>query len=81
MSGAVASASAEPATEPTDAGEQWLVPGLWPVSVRARLDHLIGQPMAPRKPQKPLDIGLGARAPPAKRDRSDEAARNPLNLF
>jgi hypothetical protein len=63
MSGATASASAEPATEPTDAGEQWLVPGVWPVSVRARLDHLIGLPMAPRKPQKPLDIGLGACAP------------------
>jgi hypothetical protein len=58
-----ASTPTDLATEPTDAGEQLLVPGVRPVAVRARLDHLIDLPTAPRKPQKPLDIGLGAGAP------------------
>jgi hypothetical protein len=57
-------------TEPTEAGEQLLAPFGSPVSVRARLDYLIAQPLAPRKPQKPLDVGL-----------FDEAARDQLSLF
>jgi hypothetical protein len=50
-------------TERTEAGEQLLAPFVAPVSVRQRLDHLMAQPLLPRKPQKPLGIGLGARAP------------------
>jgi hypothetical protein len=57
-------------SEQTEAGEQLLAPFVAPVSVRERLDYLIAQPLAPRKPQKPLDIGL-----------FDEAARNQLSLF
>jgi hypothetical protein len=57
-------------TERTEAGEQLLAPFVTPVSVRQRLDHLMAQPLLPRKPQKPLDIGL-----------FDEAARNQLSLF
>jgi len=48
----------ETATEQTPAGEQMLVPGVRPVPVRERLDYLANQPLAPSKPQKPLDIGL-----------------------
>ncbi|CAN7220224.1 hypothetical protein LJR220_000729 [Bradyrhizobium sp. LjRoot220] len=57
-------------TERTEAGEQLLAPFVTPVSVRQRLDHLMAQPLLPRKPQKPLDIGL-----------FDEIARNQLSLF
>ncbi len=60
----------EIATEQTEAGEQLLVPGVRPVSVRERLAHLADQPLVSRKTQKPLDIGL-----------FDEASRNQLSLF
>jgi hypothetical protein len=56
-------ALAEIVTEQTEAGEQLLVPFVLPISVRERLAHLLAQPLTPRKPQKPLDIGLGACAP------------------
>ncbi len=62
--------SVQTATEQTPAGEQMLVPGLRPVPVRERLDHLSKQPLHPENPKKPLDIGL-----------FDEAARNQLSLF
>lgn len=58
------------ASEHTDAGEQTLIPVVRPVTVRDRLNHLAAQPLTPRKPQKPLDIGL-----------FDEAARNQMSLF
>jgi hypothetical protein len=58
------------ASEATEAGEQTLIPGVRPVSIRERLDHLAAQPLTPRKPQKPLDIGL-----------FDEATRDQLSLF
>ena len=58
------------ASEPTPAGEQTLIPGVRPVSLRDRLALRLAAPMAPRGPQKPLDIGL-----------FDEDARNQLSLF
>lgn len=70
MTDALETTFANAATERTEAGEQLLAPFVAPVSVRERLDYLIAQPLAPRKPQKPLDIGL-----------FDEAARNQLSLF
>lgn len=57
-------------TETTDQGEQVLVPGVAPVSLRERLERLCGAPLRPSKPQKPLNIGL-----------FDEDARNQLDLF
>jgi hypothetical protein len=58
------------ATEKTPEGEQILFAGVAPVSVRDRLALRMAAPMAPRKPQKPLNIGL-----------FDEDARNQLALF
>jgi len=58
------------ASEATPAGEQTLIPGVKPVSVRERLEARMAAPLAPRKPQKPLDIGL-----------FDDDARNQLSLF
>jgi len=61
-------------TEPTDAGEQTLVPGVRPLTLKDRLEARMAAPMAPRRNpdarQKPLDIGL-----------FDEAARNQLDLM
>jgi hypothetical protein len=45
-------------TEPTEAGQQSLVPGVAPISTRARLELLAQAPLVPRKPQKPADHGL-----------------------
>lgn len=70
MTHAPASLLSNTVTERTEAGEQLLAPFAAPVSVRQRLDHLMAQPLLPRKPQKPLDIGL-----------FDEAAPNQLSLF
>lgn len=50
-----------PASEPTEAGEQTLAPGIDPVSLRQKLQALAGKPMAPKRgpvPQAPCDIGL-----------------------
>ncbi len=60
----------DPPTEPTPEGEQLLVPGVAPVSLRDRLALRLAAPMTPRKPQKPLNIGL-----------FDEDARKQLALF
>jgi hypothetical protein len=57
-------------TEATPEGEQILVPGVAPVSLRERLAQRSAAPLSPRKPQKPLNIGL-----------FDEDARNQLALF
>jgi hypothetical protein len=57
-------------TEPTPLGEQTLVPGVAPVSLKARLQVLAAQPLASSKAQKPCDIGL-----------FDELARCQLDLF
>ncbi len=58
------------ASELTPEGEQILVPGVTPIGLRDRLAVLMAAPLIPRKPQKPLDIGL-----------FDETARNQLSLF
>ena len=57
-------------TETTEQGEQMLVPGVRPVIQRDHLALLMAAPLAPRREQKPLDIGL-----------FDEDARNQLDLF
>lgn len=57
-------------SEPTDQGEQVLVPGVPPISLRQRLAALFAAPLGPRKPQRPMNIGL-----------FDEDARNQLDLF
>jgi len=57
-------------TEFTDQGEQTLVPGVTPITLRQRLALLFAAPLAPRKPQRPMNIGL-----------FDEDARNQLDLF
>jgi len=58
------------ASEPTEQGVQTLVPGVAPVTLRQRLAALLGAPLRPRKPQRPMNIGL-----------FDEDARNQLDLF
>ncbi|MEW5424048.1 hypothetical protein [Amorphus sp. 3PC139-8] len=58
------------ASEPTQEGEQTLVPGVQPISAGARIEARMVAPLTPRVPQKPLDIGL-----------FDENARNQLDLF
>lgn len=57
-------------TEPTEQGEQALVPGIRPVTQRTRLALRAAAPLAPRHEQKPLNIGL-----------FDEDTRNQLDLF
>jgi hypothetical protein len=57
-------------SEPTEQGEQTLVPGVVHVTLRQRLAVLFAAPLAPRKPQRPMNIGL-----------FDEDARNQLDLF
>ena len=57
-------------SEPTAIGEQTLVPGVAPVTMRARLEARMAAPMLPNRPQKPADCGL-----------FDLAARNQLELF
>ena len=57
-------------SEPTPEGEQFLLPGVPPLSLRQRLALLIAAPLGPRVPQKPLNVGL-----------FDEDARNQLSLF
>ena len=64
------SAAVSLATEPTPEGEQTLVPGIRPISLRERIEARIAAPLVPTKPQKPLNIGL-----------FDEDARNQLDLF
>lgn len=58
------------ATEPTQAGEQSLVPGVAPIRLRERLERWMDAPLTSLRPQKPMDIGL-----------FDEAARSQLDLF
>jgi hypothetical protein len=58
------------ASEPTDQGEQVLVPGVAPITLRQRLATLFTAPLTSSKPQRPMNIGL-----------FDEDARNQLDLF
>lgn len=57
-------------SEPTPIGEQRLVPGVVPITMRDRLQARMTAPLLPTRPQKPLDLGL-----------FDLAARNQLDLF
>ena len=57
-------------TETTPVGPQTLVPGVRPVSMKARLEALAAHPMASDRLQKPCDIGL-----------FDDVARNQMDLF
>jgi hypothetical protein len=57
-------------TEATPIGPQALVPGVRPVSMKARLKALAAHPLASMKMQKPCDIGL-----------FDDVARNQMDLF
>jgi hypothetical protein len=57
-------------TEATPIGPQALVPGVRPVSMKARLEVLAAHPLACRRLQKPSDIGL-----------FDDVARNQMDLF
>ena len=64
------SAPLPPLSEPTEQGEQTIVPGVAPITLRQRLALLFAAPLAPRRPQRPMNIGL-----------FDEDARNQLDLF
>jgi hypothetical protein len=57
-------------SEPTPIGEQRLVPGVAPITIRDRLESRMAAPLSPTRPQKPLDLGL-----------FDIAARDQLDLF
>ena len=57
-------------SEPTPVGEQRLVPGVVPITMRDRLQARMTAPLLPTRPQKPLDLGL-----------FDIAAHNQLDLF
>jgi hypothetical protein len=57
-------------SEMTPDGEQTLIPGVRPITMRDRLEARMEAPLIPRKSQKPLDIGL-----------FDEIGRNQLDLF
>lgn len=58
------------ATEATEQGEQILTPGVPPVTLREQLEHRMAAALIPKKPQKPLNIGL-----------FDQDPRNQLDLF
>jgi hypothetical protein len=62
MSAAANSRSNAPLTEATEQGEQMLVAGVAPVTLRDRLTLMALRPMAPRRnpnaSQKPCDHGL-----------------------
>ena len=58
------------ASELTEQGEQVLVPGVTPLTLRQRLAALFTAPLTSSRPQRPMNIGL-----------FDEDARNQLDLF
>ena len=67
----MSAASHEPfESEQTLIGEQMLVPGVGPVSVRERLQALVAAPLVSERSQRPCDPDL-----------FDEVARNQLDLF
>lgn len=63
-----------PQTEPTEAGEQTVVRGVRPVTLRDRLAVMAARPMLPKRnpnaQQKPCDHGL-----------FDEVARDQIDLI
>lgn len=61
-----------PATEATDQGQQYLAPGVAPVTVAERLAGKWNAPMQPRRPapQRPCNLGL-----------FDEDSRKQMEIF
>jgi hypothetical protein len=57
-------------TEATTLGPQTLVPGVRPVSMKARIEVLAAHPLVSQRLQKPCDIGL-----------FDDVARSQMDLF
>ena len=61
-------------TEPTDVGEQYLVDGVRPVSLRESLEAMTEHPMVPKRnpnaSQQPCDLGL-----------FDEVGRAQIDMF
>ena len=57
-------------TDATHLGPQTLVPGVWPVSMKARLEALAAHPLGSNRLQKLCDIGL-----------FDDCSRNQMDLF
>ena len=59
-------------TELTDLGEQYLISGVAPVSLRQKLELIASLPLQPKRArqQKPCDIGL-----------FDEVSRAQMDLF
>ena len=57
-------------TEATGQGEQKLIHGVHPVSMKARLSVLAAHPLTPSKMQRPCNIGL-----------FDEVAISQLDMF
>ena len=72
MSAAASSATAPPAfeVEATPIGIQTLVTGVAPITPAQRLALRADAPLLPKKPQRPLDLGL-----------FDTAARNQIEMF
>ncbi len=68
----MASANINSAIEQTDIGQQYLIDGCKPVTMRERLEFATSLPLQPKRPcrQKPCDIGL-----------FDEVSRNQMDLF
>jgi hypothetical protein len=58
------------ASEQTPIGEQILVHGVAPITPAQRLALRADAPLSPKKPQRPLDLGL-----------FDTAARNQIEMF
>lgn len=50
--------TALPRSEPSEAGEQYLVTGVQPVTMRQRLELVMIQPLLPKREQRPLDVGF-----------------------
>lgn len=70
--------------EATACGEQTLIPGVRPVTLRERLALAQGQPLQPVKPQKPPTIGLFDGEADQKKVQwtfFPPNARNQLSLF
>lgn len=72
MNAAVSSTTAPPAfeVEATPIGIQTLVAGVDPITPAQRLALRADAPLLPKKPQRPLDLGL-----------FDTAARNQIEMF
>ena len=64
-----------PSTEETDQGQQYIQPGVEPVTDRDRLEARADKPLQSTKPQKPVDDGLFDVAARSQQDLKFSAAR------